>query len=575
MRAVALIPAGPGEDDLAPLAGHPLLAHAVAAARRLAVARAIVLTANPRHAEIARAYGAEVPFLLAPGEAATAAALETRGMAEAAAWLHLDPAFPFLDPDSIVRALALLRDRAEADGVCLVAAEPAPLRGDAAGWIEPAPPALRPTGATLLRHGAPAAPRLLPLTVPGLGALSMTAEPELVRALATASPRAPLLARHLHLPPEPPEDPRAALPYAELEQVHHAADPAARAALLAAVMRREAGSYSQTAVDLARFDPPPLLAACEAILREAPVHRVALRTLAWLRGRLGDADGARAALARLLEAWPDQGLDTKRELLRLHLLGTHDAPAREGDWRRHGRDRGELSRLCYLAQRAAAEGTALDHAPFEAELARRAAEAFAEASGTPAAPALALLRDARSVALVGNGPALKGSRAATAIEAHGLVVRLNYPVMLGHEADVGTRTDLVIFDGSHRPRVAERMRRHPAFPAVPALGTHAGPMGPAGPLYPGPPDIPLALMRLVCDLSYTRLTTGMAALVLAGVVLGKPVTLFGFDFFRPGGAGHYYDAAAAPFTHETGYERFYVERVLPVLRPQIRWVRPT
>ena len=58
--------------------------------------------------------------------------------------------------------------------------------------------------------------------------------------------------------------------------------------------------------------------------------------------------------------------------------------------------------------------------------------------------------------------------------------------------------------------------------------------------------------------------------MLAGVVLGKPLTLFGFDFFRPGGRGHYYDSAAAPFTHETGYERWFVERVLPVLRPQVR-----
>lgn len=67
--AVALIPARSGsvrvrDKNVRPLAGHPLLAYTIAAARASGVFAEVVLsTDSERYAAIARHYGAEVPFL--------------------------------------------------------------------------------------------------------------------------------------------------------------------------------------------------------------------------------------------------------------------------------------------------------------------------------------------------------------------------------------------------------------------------------------------------------------------------------------------------------------------------------
>jgi len=66
---VALIPARAGskrvsDKNIRPLAGHPVIAYTIAAALQSEIfAAVIVSTDSPRYAEIARYYGAEVPFL--------------------------------------------------------------------------------------------------------------------------------------------------------------------------------------------------------------------------------------------------------------------------------------------------------------------------------------------------------------------------------------------------------------------------------------------------------------------------------------------------------------------------------
>ena len=66
---VALIPARSGskrvpDKNIRPLAGHPLIAYSIAAALQSGIFRAVVVsTDSNRYAEIARHYGAEVPFL--------------------------------------------------------------------------------------------------------------------------------------------------------------------------------------------------------------------------------------------------------------------------------------------------------------------------------------------------------------------------------------------------------------------------------------------------------------------------------------------------------------------------------
>ena len=68
-RAVALVPARAGskrvvDKNIAPLAGHPLLAYTICAARASGVFEGVIVsTDSPAYAEIARHYGAEVPAL--------------------------------------------------------------------------------------------------------------------------------------------------------------------------------------------------------------------------------------------------------------------------------------------------------------------------------------------------------------------------------------------------------------------------------------------------------------------------------------------------------------------------------
>lgn len=71
-RAVALIPARSGskripDKNIRPLAGHPLIAYSIAAARQSGVfADVVVSTDSVAYADVARDYGAEVPFLRPP-----------------------------------------------------------------------------------------------------------------------------------------------------------------------------------------------------------------------------------------------------------------------------------------------------------------------------------------------------------------------------------------------------------------------------------------------------------------------------------------------------------------------------
>jgi len=168
------------------------------------------------------------------------------------------------------------------------------------------------------------------------------------------------------------------------------------------------------------------------------------------------------------------------------------------------------------------------------------------------------LHAARDVALVGNAPTLAGSGAGAEIDRHDLVVRCNYPVLAGFAADVCTRADLVLFHGAKRPRLPQLLARDPRYPALPALSS-----GAAGAPPSAPPDAeprlaaPKPLERLVDGLCYKMRTTGLFGAVLIALVFGKPLRLYGFDFFRPGMAGHYYGKAAAAPQHDLAYERWY------------------
>ncbi len=111
------------------LAGHPLLAYSVAAGLQSEGAnRVIVSTDDEEMADVARRYGAEVPFLRPP-ELALDDTPDLPVFQHALKWLfdqdgyrpeiviQLRPTSPFRPPNCVDRAIAILEDNPEADSV--------------------------------------------------------------------------------------------------------------------------------------------------------------------------------------------------------------------------------------------------------------------------------------------------------------------------------------------------------------------------------------------------------------------------------------------------------------------------
>ncbi len=130
MRAIALIGARAGSErvpgkNIRPLAGHPLLAYAIATAQQAGVfERVLVSTDSEQIADVARWYGAHVPFLR-PGEYATSTSPDIEWITYVLGKLPetydvfaiVRATNPFRGPDVILRGLDQLVATPEADSV--------------------------------------------------------------------------------------------------------------------------------------------------------------------------------------------------------------------------------------------------------------------------------------------------------------------------------------------------------------------------------------------------------------------------------------------------------------------------
>lgn len=131
---LAVIPARGGskglpEKNIRPFAGLPLIAHSILFARMCSeVDRCIVSTDAPEIAEVARRFGAEVPFMrpsaLAQDETPiwpvlqhALAEVEAQEAASYDALLLLDPTSPAREPADISSAVHRLQEQPSADGV--------------------------------------------------------------------------------------------------------------------------------------------------------------------------------------------------------------------------------------------------------------------------------------------------------------------------------------------------------------------------------------------------------------------------------------------------------------------------
>jgi CMP-N,N'-diacetyllegionaminic acid synthase len=127
---IALVPARSGSErvpqkNIRLLQGHPLLAYAIATARRSGVAdRVVVSTDSEEIAEIARRYGADVPFLRPP-EYATATSPDIEWIRHTLETLPerydlfavIRATNPFRGPEVVRRGLEQLLATPEADSI--------------------------------------------------------------------------------------------------------------------------------------------------------------------------------------------------------------------------------------------------------------------------------------------------------------------------------------------------------------------------------------------------------------------------------------------------------------------------
>jgi len=128
--AIALIPARSGSErvpqkNIRPLAGHPLLAYAIASARQASIfERVVCSTDSGKIAEVAQRYGAEIPFLR-PTELATATSPDIDWIKHMLQTLgeHYDlfaivrATNPFRGPDVLRRGFEQLLATPEADSI--------------------------------------------------------------------------------------------------------------------------------------------------------------------------------------------------------------------------------------------------------------------------------------------------------------------------------------------------------------------------------------------------------------------------------------------------------------------------
>ena len=131
---LALIPARGGSKgiprkNIRPFAGFPLIAYSIAAGLQSGLGlRVVVTTDDEEIAEVARAYGAETPFIR-PAELAQDRTTDLPVFQHALRWLaehddyrpqvvvHLRPTTPIRPPDLVDRSVALLLAHPEADSV--------------------------------------------------------------------------------------------------------------------------------------------------------------------------------------------------------------------------------------------------------------------------------------------------------------------------------------------------------------------------------------------------------------------------------------------------------------------------
>jgi tetratricopeptide (TPR) repeat protein len=191
---------------------------------------------------------------------------------------------------------------------------------------------------------------------------------------------------------------------------------------------------------------------------------------------------------------------------------------------------------------------------------------------------LAWLRQGTPV-IIGNSPKVLGSGLGPRIDSFDRVIRLNDFQTLGHEADVGARTDLWFSSANRlaKPNIAQltgtRVWLYQPNPQhFPDLASFV-----RGRLNLALPQatttfLPPHLHQISGNLVYPRPSTGFRMITLLECVLQKPYQIAGFGFFQDSSIHYFSDDEGrlqVGEVHAIAFERDFVEEVLS-LSPFLR-----
>ena len=331
---------------------------------------------------------------------------------------------------------------------------------------------------------------------------------------------------------------------------------------------------------LAAFDPKSFVTGLAVALRENPANLTAGRSLIWFCIRQGLFKEAVGISQQLGAHWEDH-FELFVERLRILIV---EGSGRADDYVKHN-SRYFLkkeNKESYILQSAVASGTYNGPRIQEkfSALGRSArADMIAAEVGYSGAERrmfskfCSLIDTANSIALVGNAPTLRGSKLGKTIDDHDLVIRCNFPVVNEFYNDVGSRTDIMFFHESIRGQIPELVERSNRYLDCIMMGLHPDKdfvidvdTRVVGHEYAS--TLPAETRQFLTDICYARSTTGLMGILLLCIVFSKKVAIFGFNFFSSSSSPHYFSENTGVYLgHEIQYEKWYVEKFLPVVLP--------
>lgn len=188
---------------------------------------------------------------------------------------------------------------------------------------------------------------------------------------------------------------------------------------------------------------------------------------------------------------------------------------------------------------------------------------------------IAMVSLARNIAIVGSGPSLQGAKQGAKIDAHDLVVRMNFPPIGSFAEDVGSLTSVGFTRlAPTHPLFKELISRHESYQSALVVQASRSPK-----MYYTPfstddlaaanvsrfARVPTPAWNLVLDLSYPFPTMGFGAIVFIALLLDRPVSIFGFDFFETE-VPHFWSPRRQNYwaKHDPQFEKRMVEKLLKI-----------